>query len=340
MSYTDSPAQYYLKYSPLDIAALQYFYGSSKTSRTGDDTYQLSKTAPNLIWDGDGIDTIDARQLTQGGSIYLSPGYWGFEGAAKADKITSPGQITVNFGTVIENVIGSYQDDHLYGNDVANKLEGSLDYDTLFSGMGNDTLDGGEGTDSAKWNYAASQFQLLATPTGWKLTDKTGSDGTDSLTNIEKIQFTDRSVIIESQSHGSYANLPTELYQFFITAFNAAPGVTYMNQLVEAYRYGFSIKRIVDVFTTKSQFTDAYAPSLSYSDLATQLVNNIAKQFNNEITLAKYYTETLCRLGRSPHGFQWRHARVLWQFSNRLLCLSQRPLPPMPKRPRAQFVLR
>lgn len=344
MSYTDSPAQYYLKYSPLDIAALQYLYGPSKTARTGDDTYQLSESAPNFIWDGGGIDTIDARQLTQGASIYLSPGYWGFEGAAKADKISSPGQITVNFGTVIENVIGSYQDDHLYGNDVANKIDGSLGNDTLCGGLGNDTLDGGADTDTALWNFGSSQYQLTPSTTGWKVTDKTGVDGTDTLINVEKLQFTDRSVIIESKSHGSYADLPTELYQFFITAFDAAPGVTYMDQLAEAYRYGLSVKQIVDIFTTKKQFTDVYSPSLSHQDMATQLVNNIvknsatssakseavtdikgaldlgwtvgdviytvfgnlahksptdpvwgntAKQFNNEIAVAKYYTEVL-----------------------------------------------
>ena len=156
-------------------------------------------------------------------------------------------------------------------------------------------------------------------------------------------------MIIESQSHTSYTDLPTELYQFFITAFNAAPGVTYMDQLGDAYRWFKStevnpVKKIVDIFTTKSQFTDVYSPSLSHADMATQLVNNIvknsatsvakseaiadikgaldlgwsvgdviytvfgnlahksqtdtnwgntAKQFDNEITVAKYYTETL-----------------------------------------------
>jgi hypothetical protein len=150
--------------------------------------------------------------------------------------------------------------------------------------------------------------------------------------------------MIESKSHGSYSDIPTELYQFFITAFNAAPGVTYMDQLAEAYRYGLSVKKIVDIFTTKTQFTDVYSPTLSHADMATQLVTNIvknsatstakteaiidikgaldlgwtvgdviytvfgnlgnksltdtnwantAKQFNNEITVAKYYTETL-----------------------------------------------
>jgi Ca2+-binding RTX toxin-like protein len=349
MSYTDFPAQYYLKYSPLDIAALQYLYGPSKASRIGDDTYQLSESSPNFIWDGGGSDTIDANHFTEAASIYLAPGYWGYAGSAKADKITNAGQITVNFGTVIENLVGTHYNDQLYGNDVANNIEGSLGNDTLCGGLGNDTLDGGLGIDTAIWNFASNQYQLTRTDLDWYLTDKKGVDGTDTVSNIEKLQFTDRTVIIESQSHGSYSDIPSDLYQFFITAFNAAPGVTYMDQLADAYRWfktseANPAKKIVDTFTTKTQFTDVYSPTLTHTDMATQLINNIvkssatttaksqaiedikgaldigwtvgdviytvfgnlaqksltdtywgntAKQFNNQIAVAKYYTETL-----------------------------------------------
>ena len=205
-------------------------------------------------------------------------------------------------------------------------------------------LDGGLGFDTATYSATSSQSTLSYVDGHWVVKKNNVSGFSDTLANIEKLQFTDRSVFIESQSHVSYSDLPTELYQFFITAFNAAPGVTYMDQLAEAYRYGLSVKKIVDIFTTKSQFTDAYSTSLSHTDMATQLVNNIvknsattsakteaiadikgaldigwtvgdviytvfgnlahksqtdtnwgntAKQFNNEITVAKYYTETL-----------------------------------------------
>jgi hypothetical protein len=50
-----------------------------------------------------------------------------------------------------------------------------------------------------------------------------------------------------------------------------------MNQLGEAYRYGLSVKQIVDIFTTKSQFTGTYPSTFSRQDLAINLVNNIVK---------------------------------------------------------------
>jgi hypothetical protein len=227
---------------------------------------------------------------------------------------------------------------------IVKNIVGTTGNDSYSATSGTYTIDGGTGIDTVVWNLTSSNYQLTPTTTGWQVTNKNGLDGSSTLVNIERLNFTDRTVILDSQAHASYAGLPTELYQFFITAFNAAPGVTYMDQLADAYRYGLSVKQIVDIFTTKSQFTSVYPTTLSNLDMATQLVNNIvktsatdtvkasavadikaamdsgwtvgrviyqvfgnlaqmpltdpswgntSKQFNNEIAVAKYYTETL-----------------------------------------------
>jgi hypothetical protein len=67
------------------------------------------------------------------------------------------------------------------------------------------------------------------------------------------------------------------LYHFFVVAFAAAPGATYMGQLAEAVNYGLSLSQIVEIFTTKPQFTGVYPTSMSNRHLATELVNNIVK---------------------------------------------------------------
>jgi serralysin len=67
------------------------------------------------------------------------------------------------------------------------------------------------------------------------------------------------------------------LYHFFVVAFAAAPGASYMGQLAEAVNYGLSVAQIVEIFTTKTQFTSVYPTTMSNRELATQLVNNIVK---------------------------------------------------------------
>lgn len=71
--------------------------------------------------------------------------------------------------------------------------------------------------------------------------------------------------------------VPDSLYHFFVIAFDAAPGGIYMDQLAEAYNFGLSVKTIVNIFTTKSQFTNTYAESLTHAQLARKLVDNIVK---------------------------------------------------------------
>ena len=178
-SYNINPAQYHLAYSPLDLAALQYLYGPSATARVGDDSYALSATASNFVWDGAGQDTLDASAQTQAVTLYLAPGYWGYIGS-KAATITEPGQVTVNFGTLIEHLTGGLGSDVLYGNSADNRLVGNA---------GNDTLDGGDGMDQAVYAGPEANYTVTITPTGYTVTDNVGTDGTDTLTHIETLIF-------------------------------------------------------------------------------------------------------------------------------------------------------
>ena len=388
MSYTDSEEQYALKLSPLDVAALHYLYGPNPTARAGNDVYRVDASAPNFIWDGSGVDRIDASGLTQGVTIDLRPGAWGYVGAAPAARITAPGQITVNFGSVIEQLTGTAQADRLTGNEADNRLEGGAGDDTLEAGAGNDVLDGGPGQDTVLAGGVFASFSLTrdAVSGGFTLAALGGDLGRDTLTAIERVVFHDGSVeltatgalalqrdltapallaaqpaegavavpvgspltlrwsealqrgagtvtlktadgqIVErfgsdslryrlqgdnlmldpSADLGIFTRYAVELsvgavkdlagnalaapasvgfrtatvdglYHFFVVAFAAAPGATYMGQLAEAWNFGLSLEQIVEIFTTKPQFTGVYPTTLSNRELAAQLVNNIVK---------------------------------------------------------------
>ena len=211
MSYEDTSAQYYLNFSPLDIAALQYIYGPSKTARTGNDIYKVSSSAPNFIWDGAGTDTIDLSGVNQGSTVFLKPGYWGFVGNQQATTITSAGQITVNFGSIIENLTGSSFADKLYGNDADNNLVGGLGNDwlegldgndVLVGGLGDDQLNGGIGIDTAEFAGSYANYSTSSSKSAFVVIDKrSNADGMDVLTNVERLKFSDKSVAIDLDGH-------------------------------------------------------------------------------------------------------------------------------------------
>ncbi len=216
MSYSSEGQAYALQFSAFDIAALQYLYGVDAADRPDDDSYVLDGTAPGqFLWDGSGRDTMDGSLLAQGATLHLEPGFWSHVGAAPAALISSPGQFTVNFGTALENLLGSAHDDRLFGNALANAIQGgagsdraegqagddTLDggagADTLVGGLDNDHLDGGDGLDVAVFGGMRADYAIArdATTGAVTVTDRlAGRDGTDTLRAIETLSFADGDV--------------------------------------------------------------------------------------------------------------------------------------------------
>jgi len=216
-------------YSALDIAALQYLYGPSATARTGNDTYLVSASTSNFIWDGAGVDTLSAAALSTPVTLYLEAGYWGFVGA-RSDLITSAGQVTVNFGSVIENLIGGYGGDSLFGNTVDNVIKG---------GVGNDSVDGGSGDDTAIFVGPKSQYVINKLADGAYIVRDTasGRDGTDTLRNIEYLGFSDGKFALSELTIADSARVRSDFNAdgdsdiFFQNAINGACYVWEMNGL-------------------------------------------------------------------------------------------------------------
>ena len=202
MSYEESTVENFkFEYSHLDIAALHYIYGPNPTARASDDTYEISSTQANFIWDGAGVDTIDASKLETGVTLHLSPGHHDFVGESPASIVTAPGQITVNFGTTIENIIGSAFDDALYGNAQDNVITGN---------GGSNNIDGGDGLDIVIYSEPLSAVTLSSDKENTNVTRAiTLSNGDkDTLVNVERLSFNDTRLALDLDgSAGSTAKL-------------------------------------------------------------------------------------------------------------------------------------
>jgi Ca2+-binding RTX toxin-like protein len=118
-----------------------------------------------------GTDTASYDASAAGVTVDLVAGT-GIGGDAQGDTLSG-----------IENVIGSAQSDHLYGDGAANTLTGGDGDDTLRGGAGADVLNGGNGSDFANYQgSAAGVIVNLLTNTA------TGGDATgDTLSNIEHL---------------------------------------------------------------------------------------------------------------------------------------------------------
>lgn len=92
----------------------------------------------------------------------------------------------------IQNVV-----DRFTGTSGADQLTGTGAADQLQGLGGDDALDGGAGLDTALFAGARSGYQLTKTATGWTVANAGGTEGSDTLTNIERLQFSDSGVALD-----------------------------------------------------------------------------------------------------------------------------------------------
>jgi hypothetical protein len=136
-----------------DVRAMAELYGLSTTTRTGDTIYGFGNNSGRAIYnatlgsvsvytvvDSGGIDTLDYSGFDATQTINLNAETYSNIGGGF-------GNISIGFGTVIENAIGGSGSDVITGNGANNALTGNGGNDVMSGAGGSDTLTGGGGSD-------------------------------------------------------------------------------------------------------------------------------------------------------------------------------------------------
>lgn len=121
--------------------------------------------------------------------------------------VTLP-QVNVVVGTTGANTLGGTNSttvgDVIFGGGGGDTLDGNNGDDILSGGVGNDNLNGGAGTDTANYSGLATTLLNVLAPPAQNVVDAsfglngagntqitTSNGGTDTLTSVEKVRFTD-----------------------------------------------------------------------------------------------------------------------------------------------------
>lgn len=83
----------------------------------------------------------------------------------------------------------------------ADWFDGSAGADRLAGRGGNDVLHGGAGIDVAEYRGARANFALTHSADGWQLVDTRGNEGTDTLVDVERLQFKDSGLALDLEGH-------------------------------------------------------------------------------------------------------------------------------------------
>lgn len=114
--------------------------------------YKISSSR-RILTDTAGVDTLNVAALSSNSTLSLRPG---------TTSSIATNSVTINPGTVIENVWGGDGADLIYGNAAENIIKGNRNHDTLYGYDGDDTVYGGSGND---FLYGNSLFDVSGNKT-------------------------------------------------------------------------------------------------------------------------------------------------------------------------------
>lgn len=158
--------------------------------------------------------------------------------------------------------------DQINGNVFDDRINGYSGNDHIHPGLGNDTIDGGTGTDIVNYTQQRGNFSLQATGNGWTLN---GPEGLDTLTNVERLQFTDKKLALDL---GATQNGGQAVKFIGALAYPLAKDAGTFGLILDFFDQGHTLSSISDL-AVSSGLTASLAGSGSNADLAKLVFRNI-----------------------------------------------------------------
>ncbi len=144
------------------------------------------------------------------------------------------------------------------------------------AGTGNDVItlgdhghsvDGGAGMDTAIFSGARSGYSITQTSGGYSVHALTG--GTDLLSNVERLQFSDSTVALDVSGNAG------QVYRLYQAAFNRVPDSGGLGYWIKVADSGTSLDDIARNFASSKEFTDLYGANPSNAAFLDALYHNV-----------------------------------------------------------------
>lgn len=175
---------------------------------------------------------------------------------------------TLLTGSDITTIVDSDTDDTLFGTDGFDLLNGGAGDDILTASGGNDLLVGGSGADVALYSVARDSALVIIEP---DRTLVTINSETDSLTTIERITFSDGTLVLDVEN-----DIAATVYRLYGAAFDRPPdNVGFSWNVAALEERGLSLKQLADAFLQSAEFIELYGADVSVSTYVGLLYNNV-----------------------------------------------------------------
>jgi len=239
---------------------------------------KIKTNSPNLIV---GVDAAGFEYRLNGNGlaifIFQENGQFFFtlSGTVNAIHVTGPGGSTI-YETIegLPNIPFNFPEDTSAAG-VAAIVFGTnddfvgLDTPDRFWGMGgDDTMDGKAGIDTAMYRGTTSQYTISKSANNLTISDGTGArDGTDTLVNVERLQFSDKILAFDDGA--------AQAYRIYQAAFARTPDVAGLSYWVKSIDNGLTMRDVAYGFVQSAEFAATYGVSPTNISLVEKLYLNI-----------------------------------------------------------------
>ncbi len=234
------------------------FFGQylDASGRLAGETFTL---APSVSVASGSFSAIDVVATADGGFAVVTQDGVSGSGLDIFEQKFEPVATPTDPGKAIPGANGKNVIDGTPGDDL---LHGGNGKDLLIGGPGNDLLDGGNGVDTAGFQGPLAQYAIVRTGSGYTVSDNAGAQGMDTLVNVERLQFSDTLIALDTHGRDGHVWQAAALVH---AATGVLPGQGLMSQ------WTAQADLSTDMGVLAQTMLDNYVPGISTSDLATVL---------------------------------------------------------------------
>ena len=156
-------------------------------------------------------------------------------------------------------------------------FSGTSGNDLLSGGAGDDQFDGGLGTDAVVFTGNRTDYSITNSGSQVIVSDlQPGRDGTDTLTNIERLSFLDGTLALDTSGNAG------QTYRLYQAAFGRVPDTGGLSVNVNLLDTVLSLHDISDAFVFSAEFISLYGANFSNETFITALYQNVLDRLPDE----------------------------------------------------------
>lgn len=248
--------------------------GSDQLSGWTDDDTLNGQAGNDSLNGGAGNDAINGGEGTDYAYYSGSSSAYTVTALAGGYRISGPGDGTDTL-TSIEYLV--FSDRTIApGMLLAPDLSGN---NSIVAKAGSESIDGGGGIDTVQYGSAKANFAITKVASGYVVTDKIGTGGSDSLQNVERLQFSDTNVALDSDG----ANSAGGIYRLYQATFNRLPDLSGIGYWIAQADAGESAIEMAEDFTWSQEFQQLYGVATIDNYLTGNNIGNVVNGFYQNV---------------------------------------------------------